>query len=174
MKEAKKYFNPRSLAGATLIALGQLFNAVISIHAPLRERPIVAAMIAQAKQFQSTLPCGSDITLNDVPTDRVISIHAPLRERPAQINPFIIYEPYFNPRSLAGATYHTPQHMSDQRVFQSTLPCGSDSASHSGVNNPFAFQSTLPCGSDPSFNIKRHKWRYFNPRSLTGATLMTA
>ena len=77
------YFNPRSLAGATSHRLlsvqhrpisihapsrerpSHQYSLVvtypISIHAPSRERPIVAAMITQAKQFQSTLPRGSDL-----------------------------------------------------------------------------------------------------------------
>ena len=33
---------------------------LISIHAPLRERPIIDTKMLEAKEFQSTLPCGSD------------------------------------------------------------------------------------------------------------------
>ena len=32
----------------------------VSIHAPVRERQMVNAKVANAKAFQSTLPCGSD------------------------------------------------------------------------------------------------------------------
>ena len=53
-------FNPRSLAGATTVFLHRFSRLKISIHAPSRERrwsdtPTVAAVI-----FQSTLPRGSD------------------------------------------------------------------------------------------------------------------
>ena len=61
---------------------------------------------------------------------RPISIHAPLRERPQ-------YKP-------------TRSHTS---LFQSTLPCGSDSVSLGGLRSTITFQSTLPCGSDNLYNF---------------------
>ena len=97
-------FNPRSLAGATSSAVLTKRIVLISIHAPLRERPIA--------------------TFN-VLGQRKISIHAPLRERPsasfsastialfqstlpcgsdALWHHWSIHSAYFNPRSLAGAT----------------------------------------------------------------------
>ena len=54
------YFNPRSLTGATQIDAGTVYNAYISIHAPLRER-LYPANASRLCIF--------------------ISIHAPLRER---------------------------------------------------------------------------------------------
>ena len=54
-------FNPRSLAGATIVGELLLFTACISIHAPLRERPFKQRGRLQKRQH--------------------ISIHAPLRER---------------------------------------------------------------------------------------------
>ena len=141
------YFNPRSLAGATPLALHLRYPQCISIHAPLRERPCTrlpttpAAAISihaplrerrrrqtlkgRVHIFQSTLPCGSDQikSLERGKTD--ISIHAPLRERPFSL--------------------HTGQH---RRIFQSTLPCGSD-------------------GNSRYHNCCRN---HFNPRSLAGAT----
>ena len=59
-------FNPRSLAGATVIySLIQMY-IVISIHAPSRERPSKVWHCMDAEGFQSTLPRGSDLT--PVPT----------------------------------------------------------------------------------------------------------
>ena len=55
-----EHFNPRSLAGATML---------LQLSHPYQE-------------FQSTLPCGSDITNKLLLVVFVISIHAPLRERP--------------------------------------------------------------------------------------------
>ena len=140
-------FNPRSLAGATRSPAIKWYHRIISIHAPLRERrlhcrhdyscrcisihaPLRERRKAQSYRhsryiFQSTLPCGSD----------------------AQINPFIIYEPYFNPRSLAGATDTSEQSPHDNQ-FQSTLPCGSDQGQVRVLIGSTEFQSTLPCGSD--------------------------
>ena len=54
-----------------------------------------------------------------------ISIHAPLRERPqANIRRSVFDN--FNPRSLAGATISQCD-KAIMQIFQSTLPCGSDS-----------------------------------------------
>ena len=141
-------FNPRSLAGATQIAITLRRSALISIHAPSRERPVYTRVNKAKEVFQSTLPYGSDpmVTLFIValfvkfqstlphgsdpcgqclgcrldisihapsrerllcfgwfPSDVRISIHAPSRERLARLNQNII-----------------------SRLFQSTLPHGSD------------------------------------------------
>ena len=58
-------------------------RAEISIHAPLRERPLSDCTSLPLVLFQSTLPCGSDLRLPEIwPFNVIISIHAPLRERP--------------------------------------------------------------------------------------------
>ena len=105
-------------------------------------------MVLPSSRFQSTLPCGSD------------------------------YDKWVN---LCG-----------EQEFQSTLPCGSDLLTCFAPANIIEFQSTLPCGSDylivtgqgdtksisihaplrerqrrPADSLLR---RYFNPRSLAGAT----
>ena len=59
----------------------------------------------------------------------------------------ICEQDYFNPRSLAGATLITPLFILFV-LFQSTLPCGSDSRRPGIGAGWFEFQSTLPCGSD--------------------------
>ena len=98
------YFNPRSLAGATLASLSSIFinkfqstlprgsdgdgvscfvRQVISIHAPSRERPFFKPPLREQGR---------------------ISIHAPSRERLFALTRGRRLRKYFNPRSLAGAT----------------------------------------------------------------------
>ena len=56
-------FNPRSLAGATANYAAAYAYGIISIHAPLRERRVVSYIFALYRQFQSTLPRGSDVKI---------------------------------------------------------------------------------------------------------------
>ena len=99
---------------------------------------------------------------------------------------------YFNPRSLTGATLmpllcqnihrisiHAPSRerpgrikkVQLEKIFQSTLPHGSDHLLFL-ANRPYLiFQSTLPHGSDSLRRVRAQRMAYFNPRSLTGATL---
>ncbi len=140
-------FNPRSLAGATCILAFCSIGCGISIHAPLRERQ---------RHLQNEPQCA------------FISIHAPLRER-LSTELFTQNIINFNPRSLAGATEHLAK-KAVARIFQSTLPCGSDishssakvwSASisiHAPLRERLPGFKELPTNSD------------FNPRSLAGAT----
>ena len=105
---------------------GLLSGDLISIHAPLRERRCRAICLRTAAVFQSTLPCGSDLSfprrfrasqhfnprslagatkygdVDSIPVE--ISIHAPLRERPLTTMILFVCRD-FNPRSLAGATF---------------------------------------------------------------------
>ena len=163
-------FNPRSVAGATagigvtpgtpiisihaplrerLHALeAQAKDAIISIHAPLRERLKSRLILPSVLVFQSTLPCGSDKAVFDCDMAYEISIHAPLRERLLLLSRQII--------TLA---------------FQSTLPCGSDEAKEKilkhrqiSIHAPLR-ERRLKKGS---FEVIK---KYFNPRSLAGATL---
>ena len=104
LQDTQRYFNPRSLAGATMYAyrknLRHLFQStlpcgsdllafvpnlamvLISIHAPLRERHHTYTPPCGMPGFQSTLPCGSDVS--------------------SFLRNGSMY--HFNPRSLAGAT----------------------------------------------------------------------
>ena len=98
--------------------------------------------------FQSTLPRGSD-PLPPAPPGATtsISIHAPSRERRS------IHAPVF---CLALISIHAP---SRERQFAPAIGSAD-----------FGFQSTLPRGSDTSRTGSRNATRYFNPRSLAGAT----
>ena len=79
----------------------------------------------------------------------------------------------FNPRSLTGATGLGNALQKLLEPFQSTLPHGSDPAGVAALQCKLTFQSTLPHGSDPLQIIKYvNATGDFNPRSLTGATMM--
>ena len=163
-------FNPRSLAGATLSVMSIIELGIISIHAPLRERPVVLYLLSVPSLFQSTLPCGSDligstyflrrfIFQSTLPhgsdqqpckfdTLYSISIHAPSRERPARLLLLVIE---------IVISIHAPSRERCQTAlwvlalvigFQSTLPCGSDRKLYYPGPYLAEFQSTLPCGSD--------------------------
>ena len=99
----------------------------ISIHAPSRERRIVEGLQSCSSLFQSTLPRGSDI---------------------APLDCYSTAGGYFNPRSLAGATYYN------------SIKC-------------IKIQISIHA---PSRERRPAGWRYcshpyhFNPRSLAGAT----
>ena len=121
------YFNPRSLAGATRCSRNVSKGGGISIHAPSRERPVfrqfyttlpAISIHAPSRErhefkdvnfypslFQSTLPRGSDQRRFGIIPERNISIHAPSRERHLAARHRPNLSTYFNPRSLAGATY---------------------------------------------------------------------
>ena len=101
---------------------------------------------------------------------------------------------YFNPRSLAGATIFRGMKDDRQREFQSTLPRGSDQQQQMQAQMELEFQSTLPRGSDKTAGVQANQLlkfqstlprgsdllggilpaypKYFNPRSLAGATLL--
>ena len=168
-----RYFNPRSLTGATIILFCSCAKQEISIHAPSRERLTALIKYIHSIKFQSTLPHGSDPSSPSA--------------RPGFR--------YFNPRSLTGATIilfcscakqeisiHAP---SRERLtalikyihsikFQSTLPHGSDLMQQVNSGLCWQFQSTLPHGSDLLSKTERRMLACdFNPRSLTGATLFT-
>ncbi len=142
----------------------------ISIHAPLRERQgdrVTGAM--KFLTFQSTLPCGSDAKM------RYLLVYMWIFQSTLPCGSDIAFfreslvSKHFNPRSLAGATLIFIIELCEPR-FQSTLPCGSDSGWLINHDLKLTFQSTLPCGSDPGLFEATAAHRYFNPRSLAGAT----
>ena len=120
-------FNPRSLAGATGIVVilpvcssfqstlpcgsdeyhhGRLFHTnAISIHAPLRERPITSTISTNGKSnFNPRSLAGATWAYQQQNAHQFISIHAPLRERQLIMIRCVSCAHHFNPRSLAGAT----------------------------------------------------------------------
>ena len=142
------HFNPRSLAGATAEAERHIKNGSISIHAPSRERPSRLKPKMLRLSFQSTLPRGSDSSL----------VKSGFVRR------------YFNPRSLAGATYYAVPYA--QHTAISIHAPSRERLPHSVPPTcvGFRFQSTLPRGSDQILLCRPAGRRHFNPRSLAGAT----
>ena len=104
----------------------ELCFLTISIHAPSRERPYIAAYRPTSRQFQSTLPRGSDQVhaLRENPA-LGISIHAPSRERPGNAEKLIFNRTI----SIHAPSRERPASNSlrlTSLTFQSTLPRGSD------------------------------------------------
>ena len=103
--------------------------------------------LARRPRFQSTLPCGSDVSILNISMDFL----------------------NFNPRSLAGATGwgtdNTPA-----KPFQSTLPCGSDQQRLLLLQEEPNFNPRSLAGATKSYFAAVAYRYYFNPRSLAGAT----
>ena len=166
------YFNPRSLAGATLRAtllkssmvfqstlprgsdaglLSSSFLSAISIHAPSRERQTLYKRDLQLFIFQSTLPRGSDATrtiknssrLEDFnPRSLAGATHNPDNGRGRHA--------HFNPRSLAGATDSVVESEVNTFYFNPRSLAGATTVPTQVVTDSSKFQSTLPRGSDES------------------------
>ena len=142
------HFNPRSLAGATPQHIKGVQRNVISIHAPLRERPRYSFSSWLRAAFQSTLPCGSDSST--------------IRQSTTNDN--------FNPRSLAGATQvflffvvtcsisiHAP--LRERHITNKLLLV------------VFVISIHAPLRERPTISHFAFVYGYdFNPRSLAGAT----
>ena len=97
------HFNPRSLAGATLILIRFFVHFVISIHAPSRERLCLSPAARAKMDFNPRSLAGATHEVGNRVLIVAISIHAPSRER----------------RQLTYTAVSQPE-------FQSTLPRGSD------------------------------------------------
>ena len=142
-------FNPRSLAGATLVT-----TVTSLLTSNFNPRSLAGATGNQKNggrnclHFNPRSLAGATLRNYDSKLEHFISIHAPSRER------------------LNLHCYH-----SCAKIFQSTLPCGSDSTL---INQLFGAKyfnprslagATVSC-SKRSLSSKQH----FNPRSLAGAT----
>ena len=173
-----------------------ILRAVISIHAPSRERQIFIAFISDLYYFNPrSLTGATSVRLLACPETSRISIHAPSRERleppPAlgglfqYFNPrsltgatdayLIIYDITinFNPRSLTGATGVAVKPNTGTSGFQSTLPHGSDPAVLISVRLHHLISIHAPSRERPKLTPVLSVWHaYFNPRSLTGATFI--
>ncbi len=77
----------------------------------------------------------------------------------------------FNPRSLAGATHFMTRTFGLTLIFQSTLPCGSDTKATTTFATTATISIHAPLRERHQSNYYiRYYCYYFNPRSLTGAT----
>ena len=121
-----------------------LDTMTISIHAPLRERPLTSTDV---KVVSSTLPYGSDYEAPACPFDT----------------------DDFNPRSLTGAT-RSCCFDSCPLPISIHAPSRERQGVTEGIPVDVVFQSTLPHGSDITVLTAGKNNGDFNPRSLTGAT----
>ena len=106
-----------------------------------------ALQASVSRQFQSTLPCGSDFYLGWSLVSQAISIHAPLRERQDFV---LMYLGEFD-ISIHAPLRERPQ---NPTLLLSTATISIHAPLRERrftINDPtakFIFQSTLPCGSD--------------------------
>ena len=187
----RRGFQSTPPCGGDVLTIINATEKPISIHAPLRGRPLLWLFGNVYVAFQSTPPCGGDYNI----------MAGGSRGDD------------FNPRPLAGATSILPDGLTRSQ-FQSTPPCGGDLPAHHGpyvfcdfnprplagatlpsvsASSTIEFQSTPPCGGDGcSGAINRRPWisihaplrgrrpvtpwlmqsRNFNPRPLAGATIL--
>ena len=123
-------FNPRSLAGATTGAYCSIpYVTAISIHAPSRERRSIRLFLGRNTDFNPRSLAGATFQIMVNQPSTPISIHAPSRERPG-------YNLFRSPTL----------------EFQSTLPRGSDLGLYLRSKKNEKFQSTLPRGSDATLD----------------------
>ena len=142
-------FNPRSLTGATYCNCHSLPLLLDFNPRSLTGATLTATELLSIVEFQSTLPHGSDfrVTLGR-PEPEDISIHAPSRERP------LMFLPTFG-----------------QKKFQSTLPHGSDKRVYGVITNTGEISIHAPSRERLAMSCTAPPRMYFNPRSLTGATI---
>ena len=80
------YFNPRSLTGATIIDTKRLAAREFQSTLPYGSDVGYNLFRSPTLEFQSTLPYGSDrVDVHHATMRTKISIHAPLRERPQHL-----------------------------------------------------------------------------------------
>ena len=142
---------------------------IISIHAPLRERPWVIAKFSTNANFNPRSLAGATQRGCKLFRSLEISIHAPLRERHVhraiqrRRNCISIHAPLRERRFLIFyliVIFLISIHAPSRERHKIPLCCCL----------PPQFQSTLPHGSDNGAKYKIPRYYHFNPRSLTGAT----
>ncbi len=106
-------------------------DIMISIHAPMRGRPLKLIRAAGWNDFNPRPHAGGD---QKARTRSPRSIH-------------------FNPRPHAGATLIVKD-KNGIHGFQSTPPCGGDLGQMASATGSWRFQSTPPCGGDTCWGPK--------------------
>ena len=151
-----KDFNPRSLAGATKNVVSAYVHKDISIHAPSRERLTVVIDLNDPTKFQSTLPRGSDLLVLIIILKGMDFNPRSLAGATAKNQDSEHKWSDFNPRSLAGATASavpTPVHV----IISIHAPSRERLLCFGWFPNDVRFQSTLPRGSDYNYQ-HRYQW----------------
>ena len=163
----------------------------ISIHAPIRERPLQVFLFFRLFHFNPCphtgatpdhvlpLPGGSHFNPRphtgatslrpSVQRPGSISIHAPIRGRPEAGVRRVPIARHFNPRPLAGATHPDPGCGRARCNFNPRPLAGATNATEH-LFPVLQFQSTPPCGGDTTGRPAVVCTGDFNPRPLAGAT----
>ena len=103
-----RHFNPRPHTGATFCTNFLGCYIPISIHAPLRGRPLPTHFWIMQREFQSTPPCGGDHFTGKVGNSGGAFQSTPPCGGDSTSLRLKRMQPDFNPRPLAGATYSGP------------------------------------------------------------------
>ena len=146
-----------------------LIAALISIHAPLRGRHFCQCANIKPQNFNPRPLAGATIYYDDFTAHEHISIHAPLRGR---------LEILISLRSITNISIHAPlrgrhlpqRHTTFTPKFQSTPPCGGDSAI-AVTSSLHQISIHAPLRGRHACLIQRLRCFNFNPRPLAGATL---
>ena len=142
-----RYFNPRSLTGATPPIDRVIAVPSISIHAPSRERPSVVYILATLINISIHAPSRErPFRKSRKRFLRKISIHAPSRERLSLTDNILQFLGFQS--TLPHGSDILNFFLTVGLIFQSTLPHGSDMVVVTVSQNLSRFQSTLPHGSD--------------------------
>ena len=164
-----RYFNPRSLTGATFDIHVFSTQISISIHAPSRERRCCSISIGIPHIFQSTLPRGSDyLTATELLS--IVEFQSTLprgSDASALIKPLIRKD--FNPRSLAGATIPLVGLSRRSDYFNPRSLAGATYRVRLYTHCRY-ISIHAPSRERLKHNIRRLSCKNFNPRSLAGAT----
>ena len=131
---------------------------------------ILISSSATATAFQSTLPRGSDVVmLCTQPTVQYFNPRS-LAGATDALPLMACFGQNFNPRSLAGATPCKTKLCMAWGNFNPRSLAGATLAFQNKMLSSRLFQSTLPYGSDQVVYKLKGVKKYFNPRSLAGAT----
>ena len=172
LKACQKFLSTLSLRRATGPKLGQLFRALISIHALLAESdgsPDHRA--ADPRDFYPRSPCGERHALPGwLTAGPVISIHALLAESD-KVNPLILTNLvlFLSTLSLRRATGKSNKLAGLELVFLSTLSLRRATAHDAkGPGRVFYFYPRSPCGERPgTTSAGKRRWDFY-PRSPCG------
>ena len=167
------YFNPRSLAGATFMDSRACVCTLISIHAPSRERlALTAPAVLHHFSFQSTLPRGSDAVRGKGISQNYLFQSTLPRGSDSYGSLLMEVLVYFNPRSLAGATFFTLNSHS-RFLISIHAPSRERPDCKKSYRYRLHFNPRSLAGATSLFSFNFGDLSNFNPRSLAGATILS-
>ena len=148
LAEALRYFNPRPLAGATIMLPGGSSGFLFQSTPPCGGDSGSSACPASRQNFNPRPLAGATSGCGGSAVKGAISIHAPLRGRLHR-----------------GAACRFCSSISIHAPLRGRLDANGT------LYTVWEFQSTPPCGGDPGSFPPKKLGAYFNPRPLAGATI---